>query len=51
MTKKEFELLVLFAKYPNKVFTRDNYWMQSGAMTITATVVPLTAISNVCEQN
>ena len=24
MTKKEFELLVLFAKYPNKVFTRDN---------------------------
>ncbi|MBO0455614.1 response regulator transcription factor [Enterococcus hulanensis] len=24
LTKKEFELLVLFAKYPNKVFTRDN---------------------------
>lgn len=24
LTKKEFELLVLFAKYPNKVFSRDN---------------------------
>lgn len=24
LTKKEFELLVLFAKYPHKVFTRDN---------------------------
>lgn len=24
LTKKEFELLVLFAKYPNKIFTRDN---------------------------
>lgn len=24
LTKKEFELLVLFASYPNKVFTRDN---------------------------
>ena len=24
LTKKEFELLLLFAKYPHKVFTRDN---------------------------
>lgn len=24
LTKKEFELLILFAKYPKKVFTRDN---------------------------
>ena len=48
LTKKEIELLWTLAKNSTKVFSRDNLWTVSGAMTISVTAVLSIRISSAC---
>ena len=48
---KELELLNCLASHPNRVYTRDSCWTRCGALSITATAVPSTCMSNACAKS